>query len=82
MMVREKLDELIAEIEDIHNQIAKLLDEDVEGYDLNDRLHNECMIQDTAERVKSLQKYAMERMVIYRNLIVGLVDIGVNVARR
>jgi regulator of replication initiation timing len=82
MIVREKLDELIAEIEDIHNQIAKLLDEDVEAYDLNDRLNNACMMQDTAERVKLLQKYAMERMVVYRNLIVCTVDIGVNVARR
>jgi hypothetical protein len=82
LIVREKFDELLLEIDELHREIAKTLEEDVASLQLNDAQHHEEMLQFSIQRVRLMLKHAMALTVSYRNLIVDTVEIGVNVARR
>jgi hypothetical protein len=76
ILVREQLDELLMHIDEIHREAAKRLEEDIASLELNDpRLHQE-MLRHSVQRVEFSQKYAMDLMVSYRNLIANMVDIG------
>ena len=70
MIVREKFDELIVYIDELHREINKTLDEDVAGLDAD------IMERLRIDKVRIILNHARAMTVSYRNLIANEVDIG------